>query len=53
MLQALKRMGALLQTLTPGYKIPTLDAIAEICDSSNGDVRYAMLTLQMKPQEGL
>lgn len=52
MMQALKRMGMLLHTLTPNYKTPSQDTMTEICDSANGDVRYAMMTLQMKPQEG-
>ncbi|KAK3919660.1 Cell cycle checkpoint protein RAD17 [Frankliniella fusca] len=51
MMQALKRMGAYLQSLSPGYKLPTQDSLNEICESANGDVRYAMLSLQMKPQE--
>lgn len=53
MLQALRRMGALLQALTPGYKPPSQDVLNEICDSANGDIRFAMLSLQTKPQEGL
>lgn len=51
MMLALKRMGAYLQSLSPGYKLPTQDVLNEICNSANGDVRYAMLSLQMKPQE--
>lgn len=51
MLQALKRMGSYLQSMSSGYKLPAPDILNEICDSANGDVRYAMLSLQMKPQE--
>ena len=53
MLQALKRMGAILQSLSPGYKLPSQDVLNEICDSADGDIRFAMLSLQIKPQEGL
>lgn len=53
MLQAVKRMASYLQSISPGYKPPPPDVVNEICESANGDVRFAMLTLQMKPQEGL
>ena len=51
MLKALKRMSALLQTLSSGYKPPSQDLFAEIIESASGDVRFAMLSLQVKPQE--
>lgn len=53
MLKAVRRMASYLQSISPGYKPPASDVINEICESANGDVRYAMLTLQIKPQEGL
>ncbi|XP_034249060.1 cell cycle checkpoint protein RAD17 [Thrips palmi] len=51
MLLAVKRMASYLQSISPGYKPPPSDVVNEICESASGDVRYAMLTLQMKPQE--
>lgn len=53
MLQALRRMSTCLQAVSPEYKPPSQDVLSEICDGANGDIRYAMLSLQMKPQEGL